>query len=735
MAGITYKDLEIQGGIGLKDLYDLEILTQPNHHATAYLKGMLEEATGTEEVEKLAENQMLIIKSKAAHNTGVLFKGYIRKASVKEQNQYYTVEIEAVSTTILLDEEAKQRAYQNKDLTYGQLVEKVLAPTTGMASYTAPEAQSRTMEAPLIAYKETDWEFLLRIASHLNLAVVPDETADKPVFTFGIQNIGSADARPFNENGGPSHTFFEKDFRTGILSGAYFKKSAAVEGVNASDFRYYEVTSQNNYSIGMKAAFDEKSLTICSKRAKLIKDEIIFTYRLGKEKAMGMPLHYNEKLQGRVLEGTVLDTKEELVKISLDIDDASSKGKEYEYEWIPETGNIMYCMPEKGTRVALYVGGADERIAWAIHNIRTNGETCKDTQDYEKRYFTTEPKKRYFLKKKETGFSTEDKDDGKIMFALQDENGICFKSDKNITVYADGDITINGKSMAGSAKSSVLVQQNGNGFTMNKRIDIRGSRTKMNLTVPLGVMKQWEDIQKQLQGMKQEELKEMKEEELVNLILQSEGTVSYKGCTAAQIAGVMSNMDSGSLSPKSKVRVNAQSFTKALGDGVESDQMVIKSPECVKEDGTIKWPKADGYVLKEDGETPDKSKVSLKPGDVLDRYGSEYGTYVSPVTKDGRYAYESRALPYIKNENAYHQYEVTRDFSELSEAVRNCEDEKLAEALKADAKRYNIDLEKLDIYGGKIAGHKAFDSEGGGIQYQLPLNIKYLKALGFVKER
>lgn len=609
----------------------------------------------------------------------------------------------------------------------------MLEPTTGIASYIAPEAQSRTIEAPLIAYQETDWEFLLRIAGHLNLAVVPDETADKPTFTFGIKTAGSANARPLNENGGPNHIFFERDFRTGILSEAYFKKSALVEGVNAVDFRYYEVTSQNNYSIGMETTFDKNSLTICSKRAKLVKDEILFTYRLGKGKAMGMPLHYNEKLQGRVLEGTVLSTKRELVKISLDIDDISGRGKEYEYEWIPETGNIMYCMPEKGTRAALYIGGADERTAWVIHNIRTNGETCRDTQDYEKRYFTTELKKRYFLKKKETGFSTEDKDEGKIMFVLQDEKGICFKSNEDIIVYAEGDITINGKSMTGNGKRNVLVQQSRNGFNMNKRIDIQGSKTKMNITIPMGVMKQWDDIQKQLQGMKPEKLKQLKEEGLVNLILQCGKTVSYKGCTAAQIAGIMSNMDSGSLSPKSKVQVNAQSFTKALGDGVETDRMVIKSPDCINEDGTMKWPEEGGYVLKKDG-TADKQKVFLKKGDVIDRYGSENGTYVSPVPKNGRYNYASRALPYIENENAYHQYEITRDFSELSDAVKNCKDEELVKSLKVDAKRYNINLENLEIYGGKIAGHKPFDSAGGGMQYQLPLNIKYLKALGFMKE-
>ena len=118
-------------------------------------------------------------------------------------------------------------------------------------------------------------------------------------------------------------------------------------------------------------------------------------------------------------------------------------------------------------------------------------------------------------------------------------------------------------------------------------------------------------------------------------------------------------------------------------------------------------------------------KISLDIDDASNK-GKEY--------EYGRYDYESRALPYIKNENAYHQYEVTRNFSELSSAVRNCKDEKLVRVLRADAKRYNIDLERLDIYGGKIAGHKPLDSDGGGMQYQLPLNIRYLKALGFVKE-
>ncbi|SMC29142.1 Protein of unknown function, partial [Clostridium acidisoli DSM 12555] len=89
-------------------------------------------------------------------------------------------------------------------------------------------------------------------------------------------------------------------------------------------------------------------------------------------------------------------------------------------------------------------------------------------------------------------------------------------------------------------------------------------------------------------------------------------------------------------------------------------------------------------------------------------------------------------LPYLDNMNAYHKYEVTRDFSQLSDAIKNCKDKDLIELINADALRYGIDLNNLKTYGGEIV--KAFNAIGGGTQWQLPLSVQYLKKLGFLKE-
>ena len=59
--------------------------------------------------------------------------------------------------------------------------------------------------------------------------------------------------------------------------------------------------------------------------------------------------------------GEVEKTDKEEVKVNLRID----KGKKglYPYPFRPETGNMLYNMPQKGTTVSLYMTNHDERQA------------------------------------------------------------------------------------------------------------------------------------------------------------------------------------------------------------------------------------------------------------------------------------------------------------------------------------------------------------------------------------
>ena len=126
--------------------------------------------------------------------------------------------------------------------------------------------------------------------------------------------------------------------------------------------------------------------------------------------------------------GEVSKTDKETVGVKLDID--NGKGGEYLYDWRPETGNMMYCMPQVGTKVSLYFPGVDEREAIVVNCFRTNGDSCEKMKDPSKRAFATEHNKELTLYPKEMGISSG----SGSSILISDEKGIDFNSKKSIRI-------------------------------------------------------------------------------------------------------------------------------------------------------------------------------------------------------------------------------------------------------------------------------------------------------------
>ena len=82
--------------------------------------------------------------------------------------------------------------------------------------------------------------------------------------------------------------------------------------------------------------------------------------------------------------GSIVGTQGEQVEVAFDIDKTAAGGNRYGFA--PATGNLMYCMPQKGTKTSLYIGNGDEAQGIATGCIRTNGSTCEGTGSPEKHY-------------------------------------------------------------------------------------------------------------------------------------------------------------------------------------------------------------------------------------------------------------------------------------------------------------------------------------------------------------
>ena len=98
----------------------------------------------------------------------------------------YSVFMEAFSYSILFDRkiEKKYRVFQDKNFTYANIIDEI------NKTYSNKDTQIKYFkeaDVPIgklvLQYNETDWEFLVRMASHLKTGLLVTEQG---IMTFGI---------------------------------------------------------------------------------------------------------------------------------------------------------------------------------------------------------------------------------------------------------------------------------------------------------------------------------------------------------------------------------------------------------------------------------------------------------------------------------------------------------------------------------------------------------------------
>ena len=266
---------------------------------------------------------------------------------IKEERGYRIADIQAVSGTILLEQKKSNRVFQKKVQTYMGIASTVTADTEHSACI-LPGSDMRT-GGTLIQYQETDWRFLKRMASQLGLPLVPDTSYYYPRFYLGLPE---GEKRELGE-------IISCDL---CFGGRYY----AVSGkclVDREDFICYDAVTRTSLSLGDRVTYEG--------------GEVIFTYRLAGNSYTWVPWEDNTDYTGMSFVGSIVGTQGEQVEVAFDIDKTAAGGNRYGFA--PATGNLMYCMPQKGTKTSLYIGNGDEAQGIATGCIRTNGSTCEGT--------------------------------------------------------------------------------------------------------------------------------------------------------------------------------------------------------------------------------------------------------------------------------------------------------------------------------------------------------------------
>ena len=447
MVTIDYTGLRLTGALCINRLTALELHVGVNEHGWAMVEGEAGENALEQLQGAVAGREQVIMVRDETGAEQPLFAGVIRSAGLITYGGYNRFHIELQSGTIQMDRVKRSRSFQDVDQTYSQVAQRVASgyedgaviPTVGL---------DKPLGVPVIQYRETDWEFLKRMASWCGGVVVPETHYAYPRIWFGF----------------PDRAFtctFPEDCYTSGISQRYYELGGPASGFQRSDFFYYDVPSSQMCDLGWYTVFRGQEFLICEKWAKLERGELLFTYRLGKPGLGYGRKQYNDKISGMTALGEVLSTERETVRLKLDIDEGWNPGGPYPYTWRPETGNMMYCMPQVGTRVSLYFPNYDEQAAIAVNCVRTNGSSCARMSDPSRRSFVTEHGKEMNLYPQEMSFLGGASGTVK----LEDETGITISTDKKIQIVAQQTVQVNGQTVAVSAPTGELVLAKGNTFS------------------------------------------------------------------------------------------------------------------------------------------------------------------------------------------------------------------------------------------------------------------------------
>jgi len=406
---------------------ECSIHSKYGEHTKAEIKAAVKSEEAKAAINDIADEKVEILGRDI--NTSieqVLFIGVIECIELMEEGGYTTISLKAVSYTWKMDIKRKSRSFQNPGTTYKKVIKAVTREYNADILWNVSDQK---LVYPLIQYEETDYQFLKRIMSHLQIDILAGDFSDKICIFAGLGNGMKRKVIDLDRNNYSIIPFYTKKAGRKQQSHKIGYKLEHMDYVRAGDLlqikgnAFYVMEAETVYIRGVMEC-------TCSAFPK----SCFYVEKIPAQ-----------KLKGAVLNGKILETRQEMVKMHLDIDIGRPVSEMYEFPWEPITGNMLYCMPEMGTRAALYFDGPEESTGRVIYNIRENSNTCGELLDYNNRYFTTDKGKRIFLKPLEMGLVNLKGNNAEI--SIKDSLCLNVSTVHKVSVQADGRVELKGRNV------------------------------------------------------------------------------------------------------------------------------------------------------------------------------------------------------------------------------------------------------------------------------------------------
>ena len=408
-------DIFIDSIFEAKDIYDVNFKVKPNTHPILMVECSVKENQNIESIVRNLHDKNLTIFIYIGEQKKDLFTGIVKDCKLVCNNKINTLKMKVMGFSVVLDKEKHTRIFQDGELTYKEILNYVMPERLGKIIFNKEDMKVGKL---LFQCNETDWQFIKRLSGIGKSILIPLFYEDGVRLSYGLP-------RSANE------IELKEDF---YASGNHIQDKAKDYNIEEIYHMFY---SDEDYEFETVVKNRGLRFVICEKEVQTVEATLKFYYKVCKEENIKSNVIYNEGIRGLVMSAEVTDVEAEDIFVKFSIDSGLEK-KRYRLEWLPITGNVMYCMPEIGTNVKVYFGDRDEsKNVFAIE--------CENMSK-----FPNEIK----------GIITKD---GKILHI----------KDNGIEIKADNKVNISGKNLTFSSPDSLMM-------SARKKVRIKSDMVEIN---------------------------------------------------------------------------------------------------------------------------------------------------------------------------------------------------------------------------------------------------------------
>lgn len=290
---------------------------------------------------------------------GIVYAGKITDARMEQERGLSLLRLKAVSYTMEWALAPVSQSFLNLDATYQQVMNKVLEDQDN-AEIQDCVTKGAVIPDFLLQYEESDWDFLVRLASHFHTFLIPDCHAAHGRAYFGIPDLGE------------ECVLSEEEFSEIKDLDQYYRMGRAQEILPQETLKW-EVTTQCDLSLAQKIRFRGISAIVTKVQYRTVEGALVRTYELSREKGVLCAPKKNPNIFGMSIPATVRERSGNCVRVHFHIDQKYDDSPHVKYFTYAIESSFIYCMPEVGSQVHIYFPGDDEKDAIAVHAIRMSG--------------------------------------------------------------------------------------------------------------------------------------------------------------------------------------------------------------------------------------------------------------------------------------------------------------------------------------------------------------------------